>query len=395
MDSHDEARTSALPSAVEHSDLLAYRHEFPLVQQKTYLNSCSIGALSLRSLRGLPEFLMWNQWDRWLDAIERARRQFAMLIGASPHEIALAVNVSSALSSLASALDYSRRPGVVMSDLEFPTMQYQWLVKERLGVQCHIVKSPDRVSVPPELFAAACDEKTALLATSRVYYTSGAIQDLGLLAEIVHQRGAYLLVDDYQASGQIPLDVRACNVDLLVSGSLKWLLGGPGVAFIYVREDLLPVLSPTMAGWFAHADQFQFQEQTFAFRADARRFEMGTPALAGVYAALGGMQIIQEIGVRAICERTRFLVSDLLARIERQGWRAHVAAEPGQRSAIVMLAIAHAEEVASALLARNIVVDSYAGLLRLAPYFYNTIEENALVINALAEILARRSEHTL
>lgn len=185
-----------------------------------------------------------------------------------------------------------------------------------------------------------------MLATSRVYYTGGALQDLGLLARIAHRQGAYLLVDDYQATGQIPLDVRALDIDFLVSGSLKWLLGGPGVAFLYVREELLPVLSPTIAGWFAHADQFQFQEQTFAFRADARRFEMGTPAIGSVYAALGGMQIVQEIGVTTICERTRFLVADLLARIERQGWCARVAPEPEQRSAIVLLDIAHAEEIA-------------------------------------------------
>lgn len=189
MDSHDEARLSAFPSPVEHADLLVYRDEFPLVQQYTYLNTCSIGPLSLRSLRGLPEFLMWNEWERWLDAIDRARRQFATLIGAAPREIALAVNVSSALSSVATALDYSERPHVVISDLDFPTMQYQWLVKERQGVQCRMVKSPDRVSVPPELFAAACDERTALLATSRVYYSSGALQDLDQLARIAHRQG--------------------------------------------------------------------------------------------------------------------------------------------------------------------------------------------------------------
>lgn len=381
-------------SPVEHAELVAYRAEFPLVQQSTYLNSCSIGALSLRSLSGLPEFLLWNQWERWLDALDRARRQFAALIGAQVHEIALAVNVSAALSSIASALDYTSRPRVVMSDLEFPTMQYQWLVKERQGVQCQIVHSPDRVSVPPELFAAACDERTSLLATSRAYYTSGALQNPGQLAEIAHRQGAYLLIDDYQATGQIPLDVKAHNIDLLVSGSLKWLLGGPGVAFIYAREELLPVLSPTIAGWFAHAEQFQFLDQTFAFRADARRFEMGTPAMASVYAALGGLEIIAEIGVSAIAERTRFLVADLLARIKGQGWHARVAPEPEQRSAIVMLEVAAAQEVVQALRAQHILVDSYDNLIRIAPSFYNTIEENALIVHAIAEILAQHRERT-
>jgi selenocysteine lyase/cysteine desulfurase len=164
------------------------------------------------------------------------------------------------------------------------------------------------------------------------------------------------------------------------------------MAFMYAREELLPALSPTIAGWFAHAEQFQFLDRAFTFRADARRFEMGTPAIASVYTALGGMQIIQEIGVTAIFERTRFLVADLLARIEGQGWRARVAARPEQRSAIVMLEVAHAWDVANELRARNILVDSYDGLLRIAPYFYNTIEENALVIHAIAEILAGHRE---
>jgi len=385
---------SSLPSAVEHPELLTYRDEFPLVQRKTYLNSCSIGALSLRSLLGLPQFLMWNEWGRWLDAMARARQQFAALIGAQPHEIALSTSVSSALSSLATALDYRVRHKVVMSDLEFPTMQYQWLVKERLGIECCLVKSIDRVSVAPEAFAAAVDSQTALLATSRVYYASGAIQDIGTLADIAHQQGAYLLVDDYQATGQIPLDVKALGVDMLVSGGLKWLLGGPGIAFIYVREELIPLLKPTIVGWFGHHEQFQFQEHSFTFRSDARRLEMGTPALASIYAALGGMEIIQEIGVSVVCERTRYLVADLLTRIEQQGWQVQIEPDPRLRSAIVMLKLEHAQEVADELLARNIVADSYFGLLRIAPYFYNTVEENALMINALAEICERRKERT-
>ncbi|MBO0783835.1 MAG: aminotransferase class V-fold PLP-dependent enzyme, partial [Ktedonobacteraceae bacterium] len=219
-----------VPPALEHPELLSYRDEFPLVQRKTYLNSCSLGALSQRSTRGIEQFMAtWGEWggrawfENWLGEIDGARRKFASIIGAQTHEIAITPNVSTALSSIASAFDYSKRNKVVMTDMDFPTLAYQWLVKQRLGVECHFVKSPDRIYIPPELFEASVDDQTALVATSRVCYTSGYIQDIRAVADIAHKHGAYMLVDDYQGTGQIPLNVVAQDVDLLVTGSATWL----------------------------------------------------------------------------------------------------------------------------------------------------------------------------
>src|SRR5437868_725257 len=173
------------PPAIEHPELLAYRAEFPILQRKTYLNSCSLGALSLRSMQGITQFMeLWNEWgshawyEIWLGEIASVRRKFATIIGAQPHEVAIAPSVSVALSSIATALDYSKRNKVVMADMDFPTLTYQWLVKERLGVECHFVESPDHIYTPPELFEDAVDSRTALLATSRVFFTSGYIQDV-------------------------------------------------------------------------------------------------------------------------------------------------------------------------------------------------------------------------
>src|SRR5689334_394209 len=261
-----------VPSAVEHPELLTYRDEFPLLQHKTYLNSCSLGALSQRSMQGMARFMeMWNVWgahawyDVWVDEIARARKNFASLIGAQVHEVAIAPSVSAALSSIASALDYSTRKKVVLSDMDFPTLAYQWLAKERLGIECHFVKSPDRIYVPPDLFASAVDDETALVATSRVCYTSGYIQDIRAIADTAHKHGAYILVDDYQGTGQLPLNVNVLDIDILVTGTLKWLLGGPGLAFVYIREGLLPSLEPTIAGWFGHREQFSFESQKLVF----------------------------------------------------------------------------------------------------------------------------------
>ncbi|TMD32548.1 MAG: aminotransferase class V-fold PLP-dependent enzyme [Chloroflexi bacterium] len=385
------------PVAIEHPELLAYRSEFPILQRKTYLNSCSLGALSNRSMQRLAQFMeMWNEWgahawyEIWMGEIAKARQKFAAIIGAQLHEVAIAPSVSVALSSIASALDYSKRNNVVMADMDFPTLAYQWLVKQRIGVECRFVESPDRIYTPPELFEREVDDKTVLVATSRVFYTSGYIQDIRSVADIAHKHGAYMLVDDYQGTGQIPINVNAMDVDFLVTGTLKWLMGGPGLAFVYIREGLISQLQPTIAGWFGHSEQFQFKTREFDFRPDATRVEMGTPAVAAIYAANGGLDIVQEISVEQICERTRYLTNDLIAQAREHGWKVRAPLEPEQRSSIVMLEIEQPEEVVKALVARNIITDSRPGLLRASPYFYNTIEENALVIGAIAEILESR-----
>jgi len=385
------------PAANEHPELVAYRSEFPILQRKTYVNSCSLGALSNRSMQGLEQFMeMWNEWgahawyEIWLGEIAKLRQKFAAIIGAQLHEVAIAPSVSVALSSIATALDYSQRDNVVMADMDFPTLAYQWLVKERLGVECRFVESPDRIYTPPELFEREVDSKTALIATSRVFFTSGYIQDVRAVADIAHKHGAYILVDDYQGTGQIPIDVIKMDIDFLVTGTLKWLMGGPGLALVYIREELIPQLRPTIAGWFGHREQFNFKTREFVFRDDATRVELGTPAVPAIYSANGGLDIVREIGVERICERTRFLTNDLIARARERGWAIRAPQEPECRSAIVMLEIDHPEELVKALVARNIVTDSRPGLLRVSPYFYNTIEENAIVIDAIAEILESR-----
>lgn len=385
------------PPAIEHPELLTYRDEFPILQRKTYLNTCSLGALSKRSMTGVQQFMeVWNEWgahawyDIWLGEIAKARQKFASLIGAQLHEVAIAPSVSVALSSIATAIDYSKRNTVVMSEMDFPTLSYQWLVKQRLGVSCDYVESPDHITVPLEAFEAAVDDKTALVATSRVFYTSGYIQDIRAIADIAHRNGAYILVDDYQGTGQIPLNVVSLDIDFLVTGSLKWLLGGPGLAFVYIREGLIPALQPTITGWFGNRKQFEFALHDFEFRPDATRIEMGTPALAAVYAASAGLDIVLEVSVESICERTRYLTNDLIARAREHGWTVRATQEPEHRTSIVMLELAEPQEVVSQLISRGIITDSRPGLLRISPYFYNTIEENAIVVDAIAEILAAR-----
>src|SRR5579884_1761986 len=359
------------PNALEHPELVDYRAEFPILQRKTYLNSCSLGALSRRSMQNIETFMeMWNEWgahawyEIWLGEIAKVREKFASLIGAQVHEVAIAPNVSVALSSIATALDYSKRNKVVLADMDFPTVAYQWLVKQRTGIECQFVESPDRIYTPPELFEQAVDERTALVATSRVFYTIGYIQDVRAVADI----------------------------DFLVTGTLKWLMGGPGLALVYIREGLIPLLEPTITGWFGHREQFKFKTREFEFRTDAARVEMGTPSVPTIYAANGGLDIVKEISVESICERTRYLTNDLIARSREHGWTVRAPQEPERRSSIVMLELEQPAEIVHELVNRGIIVDSRPGLVRVSPYFYNTIEENAIVIDAIAEILEKRGK---
>ena len=378
-----------------HDELTQYRDEFPIVERKTYLNSCSLGALSRRSMDAMGEFMeLWNAYgasawyEIWWGELQNVRDAFAELIGASGHEIAIEPNVSVALSSVASALDFHDRPKVVMTELDFPTVFYQWMVKRHPEIELVVLESEDGVTVPLEKYDDAIDERTALVSTSRVFFTTGYVQDMGAITEMAHRRGAQVFVDDYQGTGQVPIDVKALGVDYLVTGGLKWLLGGPGIAFLYVRDDLIDALEPTITGWFANAHQFEFQPQTFAFRDDARRFEQGTPALAPVYAARGGLEIVHEIGPHRLRERTSYLTTDLINRARERGFPLRVADDEQDRTGIVMVEMETPDRMVKSLAERDIIVDYRPGAVRLSPYFYNTVEENERVLDSMEDLQA-------
>jgi len=377
----------------EHPQLETYRAQFPLVEKKTYLNSCSLGALSLRSIDAMNEFMdLWGEWgasawyETWIGEINKLRQSFADLINAKPNEIAIFTNVSSAISTLSSCFDYRERNGVVTHELDFPTVPYQWMVKEKSGVDLKMLKSPDQIQVPLESFESAIDERTQLVATSRVIFTSGYIQDVKRITEMAHAKGAYMLLDDYQATGQIPIDVKELNVDFLVTGGLKWMLGGMGIVFCYVRGDLISQLEPTITGWFANKNQFDFNRNEFEFRDDAARFEAGTPALAPIYAQRGGLSIVHEITPQKLRERTLFLANDLIEKAKARGFDLRVASNVEDRSGIVMMPMDQPDRVVSELSKRKFIIDYRPGAIRISPYFYNTPDENDAILDEIEDI---------
>ena len=371
--------------------LAPYRGEFPIFRDSVYLNTCSLGALGERSRRKVAEFLdIWQSrgaaawYDVWWEALTDLRARYGRVVNAAPGEIALAPSISVALSAIAESVDYRRRPKVVITSLDFPTVAYQWLAKARAGVELVIVESPDRVSVPVDAIARAVDDRTALVVTSHVYFTSGAIQDIKRVAAAAHEHGALCLIDAYQSVGQIPVDVRDTGVDALVAGGLKWLLGGPGIVFLYLREAVARRLEPAISGWFGQRDQFAFDPRTLTFHDDTRRFELGTPSLAAVYAQLGGLEYIEEIGISTIREATAALTEDLIARARAAGFHPKIAAEPQQRSAIVMIPMPDPAGSVRHLAAGGIIADSRPGHVRLSPFFYNSQDDNVRATERLA-----------
>ncbi|HYK83611.1 MAG TPA: aminotransferase class V-fold PLP-dependent enzyme [Gemmatimonadales bacterium] len=383
---HAGLKAGSLPAT---DGLARYRSEFPIFRDQVYLNTCSLGALGERTRRRVTEFLdVWQArgsaawYDVWWEALAELRARYARLVGARAAEIALAPSISVALSTVAEALDYARRPKVVVTSLDFPTVAYQWLAKR--GVELVVVASPDQVSVPVDAIARAIDERTALVATSHVYFTSGAIQDIHAVAQAARAKGALSLIDAYQSVGQVPVDVRAAGVDFLTAGGLKWLLGGPGIVFLYVREELARQLAPTIAGWFGHKRQFAFDASVLERHDDARRFELGTPSLAAVYAQLGGLDYIDEIGVPAIRAATAALAEDLIARAGERGLRPKVAARAADRSGIVMLPAADPAAGVRRLAAAGIIADARPGHVRLSPFFYNQQDDHVAALEQLA-----------
>jgi kynureninase len=369
-------------------DWLQWRTEFPILSRKTYLNSCSLGALSMRAESRIQQFHEdWHNYgasawyDIWLGRIAELRSRVAAMLNVQDTELAITHSTSAALASVATAIDYSQRNKVVVADLDFPTLPYQWLI--RPGVEVVYVPTDDGATISPARFAEVVDERTALVATSHVFYATGAIQDLRAIGEIAHRNGALFLVDAYQGIGQLPTAPAAWDVDIYVAGPLKWLLGGPGLAYLYVRNQLIEKLTPQIAGWFGARNQFGFDAKHFEFRDDARRFELGTPALHMVHAALGGQEIIDEVTVPRIRERNRYLTELLIGKARAAGFRIRGASTADARSAIVMIALDDPAGAVAQLAEQGIIIDYRPGHVRVSPHFYNLENELDVVIDAL------------
>lgn len=370
------------------------RSNYPILARRNYLNSCSLGALSTRAEAYLDEFReRWHTmgasawYEHWMGRLQLLRERAGALHGVSAHETALLPSVSAALSVVSEATEVREavdrgRTRVVCTELDFPTLAYQWRVKPE--IELVVLPSDDGVGVDPQRFADAVDDRTLFVATSHVFFSTGHVQDIAALAGIAHDAGAWCLIDGYQGSGHVPVDLPASGADMYVSGPLKWLCGGPGLAYLFVQTDRIADFSPRTTSWFAAADQFAFDIDHFEFRDDARRFELGTPALPTVHTALGGQELLDEVGWPRIFTRIRALADQAADGLMAAGFDLRRSPDPAHRSGIVMVEHPDPAGAVKTLDAADIVVDHRPGHVRVSPHAYNTEAEVDALVEALA-----------
>ncbi|OLD61698.1 MAG: kynureninase [Acidobacteria bacterium 13_1_40CM_2_60_7] len=386
-------------------DLLHWRQEFPILERATYLISNSLGAMPRAVYDGLRDYAdLWNTrgvraWEEgWWEMAARVGDKIAPLIGAAPGELSLHQNVTLTQAVIASCFDFrGPRNKIVMTDLEFPSIQYFYHEQRRHGARVETVPSADGIRLPLEKFLAAIDDTTLLVPISLVLFRSSFIVDARAIVERAHRVGAHVILDCFQAAGTIPVDVRGLGVDFAVGGVLKWLCGGPGVAYLYVREDLRSRLRPALTGWLAHRQPFAFEPGPIDRREDSYRFLNGTPHIPALYACQPGLDIVNDAGVAAIREKSTRLTARIMAGAAARGWRIRTPEHPAERAGTVSVDCPHSTEVCRELLARDILVDwrPNAGI-RLSPHFYNREEECDSALEQMDEILRTRAweKHT-
>lgn len=377
-------------------ELLKWRGEFPILDRTTYMISNSLGAMPRGVYDGLRAYAdSWAErgvraWEEgWWEMAVGVGDKIAPLIGADPGEISLHQNVTLTQAVISSCFDFrSPRNKVVMVDLEFPSIQYFYHEQRRQGARVEVVPAPGSIRIDLDRLLAAIDETTLLVPISQVLFRSSYIVDARAIIERAHRVGAHVILDAFQAAGTIPLDVRGLGVDFAVGGVLKWLCGGPGVAYLYVREDLRAKLRPMLTGWIAHRRPFAFETGAIDPRDDSFRYLNGTPSIPALYACQPGLDILNKVGVGAIREKSVRMTTRLIEGAKSRGWRVNTPENPAERAGTVSVECPHAYEVCRELLARDILVDyrPKAGV-RISPHFYNREDECDFTLSQMEEIL--------
>ena len=378
--------------------LLRFRAEFPILATSTYLVSNSLGAMP----RGVPARLAEyaEQWatrgvrawaEGWWTMPVSVGDGIAPLIGAREGEVAMVPNVSFAQGQILSALDYDKgRDTIVMTELDFPSVRYVYdELATRLGARIVVVPSDDGVSVDEERLVAAIDERTRLVSISHVLFRSAYVMDAARIAAHAHRVGALVALDAYHSVGVLPVDVRALDVDFLTGGVLKWLCGGPGGCFLWVKPEVSERVAPALTGWQAHRHPFAFEPE-MQYAEHAWRWLGGTPVIPALFAATEGPRLLREAGMDAVRAKSLQQTSRLIDLADARGFTTMAPRDPARRGGTVAFDVPHSREVAQALLARDVVVDFRPGAgVRVAPHFYTSDDELDAAVQAIDEILAK------
>jgi selenocysteine lyase/cysteine desulfurase len=364
------------------------RARFPIFDRKVYLNSCSQGALA-DTVRAAYETYLggWesegSQWDYWVACAEQARRAFASVLHAQPDDVAVTASASAGASALASAFDFGERDTVVTTGLEFPTIGQIWHAQERRGAKVVHVPSAADNTLALEDLAAALDERTAIVSITHVCYRNGSRLDVEAIARLAHEHGALVLLDSYQAAGAVSIDVGALGVDFVVGGALKYLLGSPGVGYLYANPRTTGHLVPTQTGWFADEDIHAMAIDRYRPSRDARRFEAGTPPIPPIFAAVAGIELLLEIGIERTAAHVEQLNSWLIDEVAALGGVVATPKDPARRGPLVVVRATDAERLVALLGEDGIVTSSRAGHVRISPHCYNTTTDIERLLVAL------------
>jgi kynureninase len=373
----------------------SWRREFPILDTCTYLVSHSLGAMPRRAAAYLQDFAdAWSSrgvraWhEGWWELGRNTGNLLAPVLGVPPDSISMHQNVTVAQGIVASCFAYDGpRRRIVMSELEFPSNHYLFEGFRRYGAEIVYVPAPDPIRLDLQRFLDAIDERTALVPLSLVLFKSAAITDAKAVIDKAHRVGAHVILDVYQAAGTVPLTLAEWDADFAVGGSVKWLCGGPGAGYLYVRPDLAPRLEPSFAGWAAHETPFAFAPGAIRYASNPERFQSGTPNVPSLYSARAGYEIVAAIGVPAIRERSLALTRRIIDRASAAGYRLNTPLDDRERGGSVILDVPGASSVADALIRRGVIVDYRPGAgIRMAPHFYNTEAEIDHAMAVLGEL---------
>ncbi len=383
---------SANGTDLTHDPLLAWRSRFPSLEKCVHLISHSLGCVPAKAEEDFAEFFdLWQTrsitaWDEWIPEIGRAAARIEKLISAPAGSVTMHQNVSTVMSVLASCLDYRERPRVVYESLMFPTVSYVWKAEERRGAEVVVVPCPDGKTVDADAICAAIDERTIAVPIQHVVFSTGFIQDVKKIVARARQVGAHVILDCYQSIGTLPLDVVDLGVSFACGGSVKYLCGGPGAGWLYVRPDLITQFEPRVTGWFGNAHPFAFTmpEQTYADT--VWRYLGGTPAIAALYQSRAGHSIVAEVGVARIREKSLAMTAQAIAWVDELGFTLNSPRDE-RRGGSVVFDFVGAADVCRELNRRRFFCDHRPGVgLRIAPHFYTKAEELELFFTEVKKI---------
>lgn len=381
--------------AIHPDPLVTWREEFSIVQKTSYLVSHSLGAMPRSAGRALQEFsTMWDQhgvraWEEgWWEMPVTVGNALAEILHAPKNSISMHLNVTLAQAILLSSISWKgARNRLVCSELDFPSLLYLYDGLREQGAEIIRVPSEDGLTLDAERLAKAVDDRTAVVAFSHVLYRSGAQVDVEPVVERARRHGAITLLDAYQSVGTVPIDVQALGVDVLTGGSVKWLCGGPGAGYLYVRPESAADLRPRITGWMAHPDPFSFSTDPSEPVAGGFRYLNGTPGVPALFAAQASYEILEKVGVAQVRARSVSLTERLFEAADQNGWPVHTPREAARRGATVTMGIPNAGRVCEQLEQRGVLVDFRPQVgLRLGPHFYNNEEDIDRAVSEIRDI---------